>query len=267
MESARVRRQEQDKSVPFPQVQAATVLAQAGQLAFAPATVRPDTSRPVAVGLAGEQLHNRLQVSSTTSHTILGRVALRFQPLYQIVTAIASNCELRQLLLHLQSRPKSASAHKRKGWHALQHGGPQQPSPTTRTGNTNSAVYVRPDRSVNATIPLGSSPSFPSLGSVADALPSYTTDTAVTDSEPSKQSSWSSPRPKHNDQQARNAYSAAGGAVKYSAALSPGKPQHGHTELSKGLAMSDSELAAITSLLSIHPWAEPGLARVGSFLS
>lgn len=120
---------------------------------------------------------------------------------------------------------------------------------------------------MNANIPLGSSPSFPSLGGVADALPSYTTDTAVTEPEPNKQSSWSSPRPKHNDQQARNAHSAAGGGVKYSAALSPGKLQHGNSELSRGLAMSDSELAAITSLLSIHPWAEPGLARVGIFKS
>lgn len=218
MQSARVRRQEQDKSAP-PQLQAATVLAQAGQLAFAPATVRSDTSKPVAVGPAGEQLHNRLQ-----------------------------------------SRPQSASVHKRKGWHALQNGGPQQPSQTSRTSNTNSAVYVRPDRSVS-NIPLGSSPSFPSLGGVADALPSYTTDTAVTEPEPNKQSSWSSPRPKHNDQQARNAHAAPGGGVKYSAALSPGKPQHRDSDLSKGLAMSDSELAAITSLLSIHPWAEPGLAR------
>jgi len=261
MKSARVRQQElQDKSVQFPQLQAATVLAQAGQLTFAPASVRSDTSRPVAVGPAGEQLHNRLQVSSKTSHTILGRVAL-------VLTAVVSNCELRQLLLHLQSRPQSASVHKRKGWHALKNGAPQQPSQTSRTGNSKSAVYVRPDRSVNANIPLGSSPSFPSLGSVADALPSYTTDTAVTEPAPNKQSSWSSPRPKHNDQQAGNAHSAAGGAVKYSAALSPGKPQHGDSELSRGLAMSDLELAAITSLLSIHPWAEPGLARVGSFKS
>lgn len=157
MKSARVRQQElQDKSVQFPQLQAATVLAQAGQLTFAPASVRSDTSRPVAVGPAGEQLHNRLQVSSKTSHTILGRVAL-------ILTAVVSNCELRQLLLHLQSRPQSASVHKRKGWHALKNGAPQQPSQTSRTGNSKSAVYVRPDRSVNANIPLGSSPSFPSL--------------------------------------------------------------------------------------------------------
>ena len=85
MQSARVRRQEQDKSAP-PQLQAATVLAQAGQLAFAPATVRSDASRPVAVGPAGEQLHNRLQVSSKTSHTILGRVALR-------PSAVVSNCD------------------------------------------------------------------------------------------------------------------------------------------------------------------------------
>ncbi|DBA70804.1 TPA: hypothetical protein ACH3X2_011694 [Trebouxia sp. C0005] len=220
MDSAKVRRQEQDKNVQFPQIQAATVLAKAGQLAFAPATVRSDTARPVAVGPVGEHLHNRLQ-----------------------------------------SRPQSASVHKRKGWHALQHGGPQQPSPTTKAGNTKSAVYVRPDHSVNATIPLGSSPSFPSLGGVADALPSHTTDTAVSEPEPNKQSSWSSPRPKHDDPQARNAHSAAGGGVKYSAALSPGKPQHRDSKLSKGLAMSDSELAAITSLLSIHPWAEPGLTR------
>lgn len=157
--------------------------------------------------------------------------------------------------------------HKRKGWHALQNGGPQQPSQTSRTGNNNSAVYVRPDCSVNANIPLGSSPSFPSLGGVADALPRYTTDTPVTEPEPKTQSLWSSPRPKHNDQQARNAHSAAGGGVKYSAALSPGKPQHRNSELSRGLAMSDSELAAITSLLGIHPWAEPGLARVGIFKS
>jgi len=251
----------------LPQIKAATVLSQAGQLVFAPAAVRSDTSRPVAVGPAGEQLHNRLQVSSKTSHTILGRVALLLSTLYQNVTAIASNCELRQLLLHLQSRPQSASVHKRKGWHALQNGGPQQPSQASRTGNTNSAVYVRPDRSVNANIPLGSSPSFPSLGGVAGAPPSYTTDTAVTEPEANKQSSWSSPRPRHIDQQACNAHSAAGGAVKYSAALSPGKPQHRDSEISKGLAMSDSELAAITSLLSIHPWAEPGLARVGSFKS
>ena len=120
---------------------------------------------------------------------------------------------------------------------------------------------------MNANIPLGSSPSFPSLGGVAGALPSYTTDTAVTEPEPNKQSSWLSPKPEQNDQQARNAHFAAGGGVKYSAALSPGKPQHRDSELSKGLTMSDSELAAITSLLSIHPWAEPGLARVGIFKS
>ena len=268
MESARVRRQEQDKSVSFPQLQAAKVLLPAGQLAFAPATARSDTSRPVAVGSAGEQLHNRLQVSSKTSHTnpgesciaIFSRCIKLQQPLHQAAKS-------KQLLLHLQSRPQSASVHKRKGWHALQNGGPQQPSQTSRTGNNNSAVYVRPDCSVNANIPLGSSPSFPSLGGVADALPRYTTDTPVTEPEPKTQSLWSSPRAKHNDQQARNAHSAAGGGVKYSAALSPGKPQHRNSELSRGLAMSDSELAAITSLLGIHPWAEPGLARVGIFKS
>ena len=29
-----------------------------------------------------------------------------------------------------------------------------------------------------------------------------------------------------------------------------------------GMALSDSELAAITQLLSLHQWAEPGLVRV-----
>lgn len=29
-----------------------------------------------------------------------------------------------------------------------------------------------------------------------------------------------------------------------------------------GMALSDTELAAITQLLSLHQWAEPGLVRV-----
>ena len=93
MESARVRRQElQEKNVPVPQLQAPKVLAQAGQLAFAPPTVRSDTQRPVAVGPAGEVLHNRLQVSNKTSHTVLGRVGLRS-------SAVVSNCDSRCIKL------------------------------------------------------------------------------------------------------------------------------------------------------------------------
>lgn len=116
MESARVRRQEQNNSVPVPQLQAAKVLAQAGQLAFAPATVRSDTSRPVAVGSAGEQLHNRLQVSSKTSHTKPGESCIaifsRFiklrQPLHQ--TANRGSCCCTCRADHSQPQCTSAKA-------------------------------------------------------------------------------------------------------------------------------------------------------------
>lgn len=96
MDSAKVRRQEQDKNVQFPQIQAATVLAKAGQLAFAPATVRSDTARPVAVGPVGEHLHNRLQVSSKTSDTILARVALH-------ISAVVSNCASQCIRLRVEA--------------------------------------------------------------------------------------------------------------------------------------------------------------------
>ncbi len=165
-----------------------------------------------------------------------------------------------------QSRPQSASAHKRKGWHALQQGGAEQPSTAGRTNNTSTAVYVRPDRTVNANIPLGNSPSFPSLGNVASALPSHSSSQSSNASQPSKPNSWASPRPKHNSQQAskgqNSGYAKPSNAPQSSAALSPAKPKQSDSALSRGMAMSDSELADITSLLSTHPWAEPGLARV-----
>jgi len=115
MESARVRQQQQDKSVPFPQLQAAKVV-QAGQIAFAPATVRSDISRPVAVGSAGEQLHNRLQVSSKTSHTnpgesciaIFSRCIKLQQPLHQAANRSSCCCTCRAD--HSQPQCTSAKA-------------------------------------------------------------------------------------------------------------------------------------------------------------
>ncbi len=115
MESARVRQQQQDKSVPFPQLQAAKVV-QAGQIAFAPATVRSDISRPVAVGSAGEQLHNRLQVSSKTSHTNPGESCVAIfscciklqQPLHQIADRGSCCCTCRAD--HSQRQCTSAKA-------------------------------------------------------------------------------------------------------------------------------------------------------------
>ena len=165
----------------------------------------------------------------------------------------------------LQSRPQSASAHKRKGWHALQQGTAAEPGHTGRQSNS-SALYVRPDRTVNTNMALENSPSFPSLANFADALPASHTAQPANPAHPSKQNSWASPSGKQNRYQSG---SSAGGttskpAQRYSAALSPAKAsqERPQSKLSSGMAMSDSELRNITSLLSTHPWAEPGLARV-----
>ena len=165
-----------------------------------------------------------------------------------------------------QSRPQSASAHKRKGWHALQQGTAPQPGHTGRQSNS-SAVYVRPDRTVNTDISLDNSPSFPSLANFADALPTSQTTQPANVAHASKQNPWASPSGKQNSQQTNSPGSGAAAskpAQRYSAALSPAKPsqEEPQSKLSSGMAMSNSELTNITSLLSTHPWAEPGLAQV-----
>lgn len=167
--------------------------------------------------------------------------------------------------LYVQSRPQSASVHKKKGWHALQQGTTLQPGHTRRQSNS-PALYVRPDRTVNTNIALDNSPSFPSLARFADALSTSDTTQPAYLARPSTQNSWASPG-KQNSQQGNSANSGAAASKpvqQYSAALSPAKAsqEEPRSKLSSGMAMSDSELTNITSLLSTHPWAEPGLARV-----
>lgn len=165
----------------------------------------------------------------------------------------------------LQSRPQSASAHKRKGWHALHQGGAQQTGHTDRQSN-GAAVYVRPDHTVNANISLDNSPSFPSLAKFADALPYPQLSQPAASKQADKQTSWASPMGQkhyqHPNKAANSPAASTKPAQRYSAALSPEKGKPDDSKLSAGMAMSDSELTNITSLLSAHPWAEPGLARV-----
>ena len=129
-----------------------------------------------------------------------------------------------------------------------------------------SAVYIRPDRTVNATIVLDNSPSFPSLANFADALPKSHITQPPDSPQPSKRSSWASPAVKQNSQQTSNHASPAAATPKaarqYSAVLSPAKVSQEESQPNSGMSMSDSELTDITKLLSTHPWAEPGLARV-----
>ena len=131
---------------------------------------------------------------------------------------------------------------------------------------TGAAVYVRPDHTVNANISLDNSPSFPSLAKFADALPYPQLGQPTTLNQASKGTSWASPiGQKHHQQQHQKAKSPAAStkpAQRYSAALSPGKSKPDDSKPSDGMAMSDSELTNVTTLLSAHPWAEPGLARV-----
>ena len=129
-------------------------------------------------------------------------------------------------------------------------------------------MYVRPDRVVSANIALGNSPSFPSLANFADTLPTSHTMQPAIHTQAGKQNSWASPAGKTNSQQSSN-YASSGTvtskpAQRYSAALSPAKAsqEESQSKLSNGMAMSDLELTNITTLLSTHPWAEPGLARV-----
>lgn len=162
----------------------------------------------------------------------------------------------------LQSRPQLASAHKRKGWHAVQQRPAEQPSQTGRAVSNPTAVYVRPDQSVTANLSLDNSPSFPSLGNFANALPKHQTKQGLNTIQPGKSSSWSSPVAKHQAHQPSSGQSSASTAAGYAAAVSPAKAQRSDSGISKHMAMSDSELADITNLLGAHPWAEPGLARV-----
>ena len=180
----------------------------------------------------------------------------------------------------MQSRLQSASAHKKKGWHALQQGAAPQPSQSGPKGTT-SAVYVRPDRTVTANLSLDNSPSFPSLANFADVLPvsrnkqmsgNLQSDKQGLQPSPEvkpsakrsvKPNPWASPVSKMNGQQFTNGASSAASneilATPVSSAWSPAKQQQ---QDSNSMAMSDSEVQEITALLSTHPWAEPGLARV-----
>lgn len=261
-QSSKVRQRElHNRNGVHSQMQAATLLDSCPQATAedrASANVPGDGQRQVAVGFSGEQPHNRLQVSAADS---AGSAGTRVDVIFK-----KHPREVKQVLIVLQSRPQSASAHKRKGWHALQNGGTAQLNQTGKSGNSSSVVYVRPDRSVNANIPLGNSPSFPSLMNVAKALPSESTASEVNNHPSSTHSSWASPRPKHTVEPATCSQGLAranpSGGAKYSAAVSPAKPKQDDSALRRNMAMSDSELTAITSLLSIHSWAEPGLARV-----
>ena len=219
-----------------------------------------DVPQPVAVGFSTEHLHNRLQVSQLCLQSWCYRAnfCISFTVPDAKFQATPGLCS--------QSRPQSASAHKRKGWHALQQGTAPQPGHTGRQSNS-SAVYVRPDRTVNTNIALDNSPSFPSLANFADALPTSHTMQPANVAHASKQNPWASPSGKQNTQQTNSPASGAAAskpAQRYSAALSPAKAiqEEPQSKLSRGMAMSDSELTNITSLLSTHPWAEPGLARV-----
>lgn len=163
-----------------------------------------------------------------------------------------------------QSRPQSASAHMRKGWHAMQQGTAPPPDHTGRQSSV-SAVYIRPDRMVNTTIVLDNSPSFPSLANFADTLPTSQATQPAESGQTSKQPSWASPARKQGKQSSNHASSGPATPKptrQYSAVLSPAKASQEEARLSRGMSMSDSELTNITTLLSTHPWAEPGLARV-----
>ena len=139
----------------------------------------------------------------------------------------------------------------------MQHNPADDFSGTGRRGNNPAAVYVRPDHSVNAKISLDDSPSFPSLGNFAAALPSQQNQHAASTSKASHNKAWT-PQ-KQNAQPANSNDSPA--KPKYSAAASPARPKQ-NASPNKGMALSDAELTDLTMLLSTHPWAEPGLARV-----
>ena len=156
-----------------------------------------------------------------------------------------------------QSRRQSNSAHKRKGWHAVQHTPADGVSGTNRLGNNPAAVYVRPDHSVHAKISLDDSPSFPSLGSFAAALPSQQSQNGASTSKASHNKAWT---PQKQPAQPANSNDSPA-KPKYSAAALPARPKQ-DAGSNKSMALSDAELTDLTMLLSTHPWAEPGLARV-----
>ena len=221
-----------------------------------------DVQRPRAAGFSAEQPHNRLQVSQLH----LQKSQCKRKHCFTCVVPDATTNQLRAGMC-LQSRPQSASAHRRKGWHAFQQGTASQPGHTGRQSHS-SAVYVRPDHTVNTDMALENSPSFPSLANFADTLPVSHTAQPANPAHPSKQNSWASPSGNQNSHQSRSSASSGGTnpkpAQRYSAALSPAKAsqEESQSKLSSGMAMSDSELRSVTLLLSTHPWAEPGLARV-----
>lgn len=118
---------------------------------------------------------------------------------------------------------------------------------------------MRPDRTVQADM---SAACFPSL--------SPNPDKALKGNTEPKSAGWAtaSPEGKARSQTAGSLHSPAQGQqrkAQYAAALSPRdkqRPKHADVKQQDGMALSDSELAAVTQLLSLHDWAEPGLVRV-----
>lgn len=156
----------------------------------------------------------------------------------------------------VQSRPQSSIKHKNKGWHALQQNGSDKPA-RSLNGSTSPAVYVRPDRTVQADMSADSFPSLagptsnPAVQSSASAF-SITQHQAAT---PERKSRASSANSTHHPAQRQR--------PQYATALSPEKlHRHADRPRQDDMALTDAELAAITQLLSLHTWAEPGLARV-----
>lgn len=143
--------------------------------------------------------------------------------------------------------------HKQKGWHTIQEPAAGQAAP---------AVYLRPDKTVQADM---SAASFPSLSPAPGQNKSQS-------STPPKAASWAttSPDAKGKSQPASGSLQSpvqVQQKAQYAAALSPSsaqQPKHAAAQQRDGMALSDSELAAVTQLLSTHEWAEPGLVRVRS---
>ena len=156
--------------------------------------------------------------------------------------------------LNVQSRPQSGLKHRKKGWHAFQEPGTGQPAP--HTSSNSPAVYMRPDRTVQADI---SASSFPSLSSAPTTAASQPKPAGWQNTSPDGKGKPHSTDCMHSPPQAQRQ------KAQYAAAVSPQIAQqakHADSNSRDGMALSDAELAAITQLLSLHQWAEPGLVRV-----
>ena len=115
---------------------------------------------------------------------------------------------------------------------------------------------MRPDRTVQADM---SASSFPSLSSAP-----------VTAASQPKLAGWQNTSPDgkgkpHSTDSMHSPPQTQRQKAQYAAAVSPQIAQqakHADSNSRDSMALSDAELAAITQLLSLHQWAEPGLVRV-----